>query len=65
MKSPRRVVVTGMGSLSALGEGADQLFDRLASGASGIRKLERFDELAHELDTAFAALAPTTQSAAE
>jgi len=28
-------------------------------------KLERFDELAHELDTAFAALAPTTQSAAE
>ena len=44
MKSPRRVVVTGMGSLSALGEGADQLFDRLASGASGIRKLERLDE---------------------
>ena len=28
-------------------------------------KLERFDELAHELDTAFAALTPTTQSAAE
>jgi V/A-type H+-transporting ATPase subunit A len=28
-------------------------------------KLELFDELAHELDTAFAALAPTTQSAAE
>ncbi|MCP4979589.1 MAG: V-type ATP synthase subunit A [Gammaproteobacteria bacterium] len=28
-------------------------------------KLERFDELAHELDTVFAALAPTTQSAAE
>jgi V/A-type H+-transporting ATPase subunit A len=28
-------------------------------------KLEGFDELAHELDTAFAALAPTTQSAAE
>jgi len=28
-------------------------------------KLERFDELAHELDSAFAALTPTTQSAAE
>lgn len=28
-------------------------------------RLERFDELAHELDTAFAALTPATQSAAE
>jgi V/A-type H+-transporting ATPase subunit A len=28
-------------------------------------KLERFEELAHELDTAFAALTPTTQAAAE
>jgi len=28
-------------------------------------KLERFDELAHELDTAFAALTPATQAAAE
>ena len=28
-------------------------------------ELERFDELANELDTAFAALAPTTQAAAE
>jgi len=39
----RRVVVTGLGMLSPLGAGVGCNFLRLASGASGIRKIEGFE----------------------
>lgn len=44
----RRVVVTGMGIVSALGSGVDSVWSRLLAGASGIRAVEGFstDDLA-------------------
>lgn len=36
----RRVVITGMGQISPLGMDLDAFFDALASGTSGIRKIE-------------------------
>ena len=38
-----RVVVTGMGVVSALGTGVDTFWEGLKSGKSGIRKIESFD----------------------
>ncbi|MCA9780608.1 MAG: beta-ketoacyl-[acyl-carrier-protein] synthase II, partial [Candidatus Eremiobacteraeota bacterium] len=38
-----RVVVTGMGVISALGVGLDKFWDGLRAGQSGIRKIESFD----------------------
>ena len=38
-----RVVVTGMGVISALGVGLDKFWDGLKAGQSGIRKIESFD----------------------
>jgi beta-ketoacyl-acyl-carrier-protein synthase II len=37
--NPRRVVVTGMGVMSPVGNDRDQFFDNLLNGRSGIRKL--------------------------
>ena len=37
--SPRRVVVTGMGVMSPVGNDCDAFFERLLAGRSGIRKL--------------------------
>ena len=40
---PRRVVVTGMGMLSALGNDVTTSWDGLIAGRSGIRRIEAFD----------------------
>jgi 3-oxoacyl-[acyl-carrier-protein] synthase II len=40
---PRRVVVTGMGAVSALGNDVESTWDGLVAGRSGIRTIEAFD----------------------
>lgn len=47
----RRVVITGMGIVSPLGNDVRQFFDALVGGKSGIRPIERFD--ASQFDTRF------------
>jgi 3-oxoacyl-[acyl-carrier-protein] synthase II len=39
----RRVVITGLGSISAQGIGADKLWEAIKEGKSGISKIERMD----------------------
>lgn len=39
----RRVVVTGMGAVSALGQGVQATWDGLVAGRSGVRRIESFD----------------------
>jgi 3-oxoacyl-[acyl-carrier-protein] synthase II len=41
--SKRRVVVTGLGVISALGLEADKFWNNLISGKSGVSKIDRFD----------------------
>ena len=41
--SKRRVVITGMGCITALAETAEDLFDALCQGKSGVSKIENFD----------------------
>jgi 3-oxoacyl-[acyl-carrier-protein] synthase II len=36
----KRVVVTGMGAITPLGNDVDSFFDALAAGRSGVRRLE-------------------------
>jgi len=47
----RRVVVTGLGSVSPFGKGADVLWKNLAAGESGLKKITLFDasELRNDL----------------
>lgn len=40
---PRRVVITGVGALSALGKGIEEFWGSLLAGKSGIGKVTRFD----------------------
>jgi 3-oxoacyl-[acyl-carrier-protein] synthase II len=57
-RAGQRIAITGLGLVSALGGDADTTFERLCSGASGIRKLTLFDssalanDLAAEVDVA-------------
>ncbi len=39
----RRVVITGLGCVTALAESAEELFEALCAGKSGISKIESFD----------------------
>lgn len=39
----RRVVITGVGCITALGEGCNELFRSLCRGESGVSKVENFD----------------------
>ena len=48
----RRVVVTGVGTVSPLGTGVDKNWDALMNGQSGIDRITRFD--ASELPTQIA-----------
>ncbi|MBN2138648.1 MAG: beta-ketoacyl-ACP synthase II [Sedimentisphaerales bacterium] len=41
--SKRRVVITGLGCITALGESADGVFSALCNGVSGISNIEAFD----------------------
>ncbi|MEM0915589.1 MAG: beta-ketoacyl-ACP synthase II [Planctomycetota bacterium] len=41
--SQRRVVITGLGWVTSLGNSIDGVFDQLVEGTSGIKTLERFD----------------------
>ena len=41
--SPRRVVVTGMGMLTALGQGVEATWEGIVAGRSGIRTITAFD----------------------
>lgn len=41
--SKRRVVITGLGSITALAESCDELFAALCEGKSGISTIESFD----------------------
>lgn len=43
----RRVVITGMGCITALGQSADSLFTSLCEGRSGISAIESFDPSAY------------------
>ncbi|MCP4450538.1 MAG: beta-ketoacyl-[acyl-carrier-protein] synthase II, partial [Planctomycetes bacterium] len=43
----RRVVITGLGCVTALGETAETLFEALLAGQSGISMLESFDTTAY------------------
>ncbi|HZH07764.1 MAG TPA: beta-ketoacyl synthase N-terminal-like domain-containing protein, partial [Lautropia sp.] len=42
-RAQRRVVVTGLGAISSLGNGADTLWESLLEGKSGIRAAENLD----------------------
>ncbi len=41
--TPRRVVITGLGTVNPLGHDADRFWQALLDGTSGIRKIQRFD----------------------
>ncbi len=45
--SKRRVVITGLGCITALGETAKDFFDALCQGKSGIAMIESFDTTAY------------------
>ena len=40
---PRRVVITGMGCVTPIGEGRRAFWDSLAGGSSGVRRIENFE----------------------
>jgi 3-oxoacyl-[acyl-carrier-protein] synthase II len=42
-KSPRRVVITGMGCVTPIGIGREAFWNALISGESGVRRIESFD----------------------
>lgn len=52
----RRVVVTGLGLVTPLGVGVEHAWSQLLSGASGIRRIERFD--VSDLSSRIAGLVP-------
>lgn len=54
MSSPRRVVVTGMGIVSPVGNSLSDAWDNVVAGHSGIRKIDTFD--ASELTTQIAGI---------
>ena len=43
MSEPRRIVITGMGMLTAIGNDVGSTWDSLVAGRSGIRPIEAFD----------------------
>ncbi|MGD0897521.1 MAG: beta-ketoacyl synthase N-terminal-like domain-containing protein, partial [Thermoguttaceae bacterium] len=45
----RRVVVTGMGAVTALGRRVEEIWKRVLDGESGVRTLSRFDASAYRV----------------
>jgi 3-oxoacyl-[acyl-carrier-protein] synthase II len=43
LKTPRRVVITGMGCVTPIGIGREAYWDALQQGKSGVRRIESFD----------------------
>ena len=43
----RRVAITGMGLITALGENLDEFWDNICAGKSGVKKIECFDASAY------------------
>ena len=43
LMNKRRVVITGLGCITALGKTSDEMFEGLCSGQSGISNIESFD----------------------
>jgi len=52
MAAPRRVVITGFGCVTPIGIGSEAYFSGLASGKSGIRRIESFDASAFNIQIA-------------
>lgn len=50
--TPRRVVVTGIGVVSAVGMGKDAFFAGLTAGRSGVRTITRFDTTGYPVSIA-------------
>jgi 3-oxoacyl-[acyl-carrier-protein] synthase II len=43
LRRPRRVVITGMGCVTPIGNGRDEFWNSLIAGTSGVRRIEKFD----------------------
>ncbi|MGB0720289.1 MAG: beta-ketoacyl synthase N-terminal-like domain-containing protein, partial [Bdellovibrionales bacterium] len=56
----RRVVVTGLGMVSPLGQGVDHNWSRLTAGESGIRKITHFD--ASDITSQIAGVVPRSDA---
>lgn len=56
----RRVVITGMGMVSPLGNGVEHNWSEITSGKSGIRKIEHFD--VSDITSQIAGVIPRTDS---
>src|SRR5438046_6380770 len=48
MNNNRRVVITGMGAITPLGNDVETFWSNLKNGVSGIRKIESLDASAHD-----------------
>src|SRR5437763_5663651 len=48
MNNNRRVVITGMGAITPLGNDLETFWTNLKNGVSGIRKIESFDTSAYD-----------------
>ena len=52
LASPRRVVITGFGCVTPIGIGREAYWDSLATGRSGVRRIESFDVSAFDIKIA-------------
>jgi len=48
MNNDRRVVITGLGAITPLGNDVETFWSNLKNGVSGIRKIEMFDTTAYD-----------------